>query len=261
VYHPVVCEIVWGFWLARLKAKYDRTCDSWRAQLKRAHAANKPPPPSPGDFLVWMAREFPETAAYVAGGGFVPASGDAGGPVYSERPDDNGPASGDEARLSADDDGLSAGHGGGVGTTGSGVVATVGRSPPTNAKSPDDFRSKQREVKLPPLTPPARAPDAGLGKGLTNGEFAAEHARLEREFGDDARLVAGMVQAEGVSAKTAFVRAFEGARVRRHGTAGSTIAMPSKRAASQLKLAHGEALRSAGYSVVFKTDKGERGEA
>lgn len=83
VWHPVVCELAWELWLARLSAKHGKAQDSWRNLAKRAADKGNEPPDPPGSLADWIAANFPATAAYQAA--LIAAQG---GAVASPRPAD-----------------------------------------------------------------------------------------------------------------------------------------------------------------------------
>lgn len=94
LWHPVVAEIAWGLWQARLRARHEKAHDSYRAACKRASDKGTEPPLPIGSLLEWIAAAFPATDRYMQAlaesGGQMEKSGDAGGKSAdkSENPSD-----------------------------------------------------------------------------------------------------------------------------------------------------------------------------
>lgn len=201
LHHPVVCELVWNVWRARLEARHENAMDSWRAATRRAENKGRDAPVRPGNWREWLERHYPVTAAYLRD---VSA--------------DFGAESGDEAQSSADALPLFGGADGVVGVTSSDSDGVSPGRRDDKHENPPDIGPKVSEAvtSTPLVVPPAgcgqeaprpaRAPPVagggGLGKGMdgkargsVKGLGQKELQRLRREFGEHAegliRLLAG----------------------------------------------------------------------
>lgn len=207
-HHPVVSQIAWDLWRARLEKRYELNHLSWKAACKRALDAGREPPDSPGTVADWLARTYPATAAYLA------TLDRAGAAVAATHEPD-----GTDSR--ADNGG--------------------------NASDKRPKRSKGKDIPpCSPPTPPDRADGRkglGKGQGTTPSKagkqwFAGEEARLKGAFGNAwpmlASAAAGAIERTGRSPAGAMrfnlVNVFKGCHVA-FEKGQPTILFPSKRRA------------------------------
>lgn len=61
LWHPVISQVAWELWIARLETRHVRTIDSHRAAAKRAMDKGLEPPDPPGGYLDWIAANYPAT--------------------------------------------------------------------------------------------------------------------------------------------------------------------------------------------------------
>jgi hypothetical protein len=237
-WHPVLAEIAWDLWKARLAARHEKAHDRYRLACRRAADKGLEPPLPIGSFLEWLAVEFPGSHAYMnadLSGDVLRLSGDI---LH---------LSGDKSILSPDKPEKFADR-----------LLQSDVCPPQNAKNPADIVLKGRKGKdIPPLIPPN--PQAGRvvpgkeeGSGASDAVarkrwFAETRGSLYREFGQELASTCAMYLQRPrrggrgpVSGDFGLVETFKGSWLEMAPGGVRVIVMPSKQRADATWAAHHE---------------------
>lgn len=204
IWHPVVCEIGWPLWLARLSYRHSRALDSHRAAAKRALDKGKVPPDPPGGLLEWMQSTHPQTFAYQAA---LP------------RPTDKVICTDDKRENLTDFE-------------------------PKGRKGKDIPPITPHGMPPEGLALMGLEGGSGRTPAERKAWYARELARLEAEFGPMLVLMRSYLQSPGVQWKFGLVRWFKGCWLVQHNGAPSQIVVPSIGRAKAILKTHGEWLQT-----------------